>query len=209
MLDSRHWKLAEESLPFQLDGDMVPTSRTASRRTWISSAEGRVTSVGDGHAFIDGEHAASLRHALPASIDLTPLIGKRVRVTLMHAAPSLASDAGVTQTLTITGEGGRLLLVAHSGHVRGNTHMLGKVSVYVALSQRPGGPMVFGTARLQSLVRVGDSVRVRDGEHLYVLSFHARAANGNASYVITSGALWSERASERTTDPANDCVRGA
>jgi len=81
--------------------------------------------------------------------------------------------------------------------VKGNAHQLGKLAVYVALSQRPGGPMVFGTARLQSLVRVGDSVRVRDGEDIYVLHFHARpataaTANG-AAYVIASEDLWSDR----------------
>jgi hypothetical protein len=193
VLDSRHWKLAEASLPFQLDGDSVPTSRTTSRRTWISSAEGRITSVGEGHAFIEGEHSAALRHSLPAYVDLTPLIGRRVRITLMHTAPSLAADAGVTQTLTIAGTDGRLYVIAHAGHVRGNAHTLGKVSVYVALSQRPGGPMVFGTARLQSLVRVGESVRVRDGEDLYVMSFQSRPANGTAAYVITSGELSRDR----------------
>jgi hypothetical protein len=196
VLDSRHWKLAEASLPFQLDGDSVPTSRTASRRTWISSAEGRITRVGEGHAWIEGEHSAALRHALPAHVDLAPLVGRRVRITLMHAAPSLATDAGVTQTLTIAGTDGKVYVIAHSGHVRGNAHTLGKVSVYVALSQRPGGPMVFGTARLQSLVRVGESVRVRDGEDLYVLYFEARPANGNASYVITRGELSRDRTSD-------------
>ena len=196
MLDSRHWKLAETQLPFQLDGDMVPTSRTSSRRTWISSAEGSIARIGEGHAWIEGEHSAALRHALPEQIDLAPLVGRRVRITLVHTAPSAAYDVGITQTLTIAGTDGRIYVIAHSGHVRGNAHTLGKVSVYVALSQRPGGPMVFGTARLQSLVRVGDSVRVRDGEDLYVMCFHARLANGTASYVITRGEL--------TRDAANN-----
>jgi hypothetical protein len=190
VLDSRHWKLDEASMPFQLDGDLVPTSRTTSRRTWISSAEGGVVRVGESHAWIAGEHAVALRHTLPDPIDLRALIGRRVRVTLVC---STAPDGSVTQTLTISGDDGRLYLVAHAGHVKGNMHTLGSLSVYVALSQRPGGPMVFGTSRLQSLVRVGDTVKVQDGNDSYVLHFQSRPTNGSASYVIANKELWHER----------------
>lgn len=193
MLDSRHWKLEEAaaSMPFLLDGEAIPTSRTASRRTWISSAEGEVSRVAPGKLCIVGEHPVVLHHALPAPVDLAPLARRRVRVTLVHSA---APDGGVTQTLTLGGvggaDGGRLYLVAHAGHVKGNVHTLGRLPVYVALSQRPGGPMVFGTSRLQSLVRVGDSVRVRDGEETYVLHFQARPANGTAWYAIANAEIW-------------------
>jgi hypothetical protein len=194
VLDSRHWKLAESapSLAFELDGDAIPTSRTGARRTWISSAEGVVARFdgGSGEAtnrvWIAGECALSLRHSLPRSIDLGPLLGRRVRVTLVHV---VAEGGAVTQTLTVTGEDRRVYLVAHVGAVNGIMHTLGALSVYVALSQRPGGPMVFGTARLQSLVRVGDDVRVKDGDQEYVLHFHSRGAAG-ASYVIASKDLW-------------------
>lgn len=194
MLDSRHWKAAEPvasmPLPFALDGDGVPTSRSSTRRTWITSAEGVVAHVGDAHLRIEGEQVVALRYALPEGTNLLPLLGKRVRVTLVSTT---APDGGITQTLTLSGDDGRLYLVAHAGHVKGNAHALGKLSVYVALSQRPGGPMVFGTSRLQSLVRVGDSVRVRDGESVYVLHFQSRHSNGiAASYVIANDAVWSD-----------------
>jgi hypothetical protein len=192
LLDSRHWKNHDTLLPFQLDGDAVPTSRTASRRTWITSVEGGVSRVGEAHAWITGEHDVALRHTLPAEVDLTPLIGRRARVTIVNTA---APDGGVTQSLTITGTGGdaRLYLVAHAGHVKGNAHMLGKLPVYVALSQRPGGPLVFGTARLQSLVRVGDSVKARDGDDTYVLRYQSRPTSGNVAYVIANLEVWRDR----------------
>ena len=100
MLDSRHWKTAEAaaSMPFQLDGDAVPTSRTASRRTWVSLAEGVVSRVSGERVWIDAEDPVSLRHSIGPDIDLRLLLGRRVRATLLHVA---ALDAGLTQTLTI------------------------------------------------------------------------------------------------------------
>ncbi len=102
----------------------------------------------------------------------------------MHVA-----EAGVAQTLTIATESGKPLLIAHAGPVRGLAHTLGATTVYVALSQRPGGPMVFGTSRVQSLVRQGDHLRVRDGDDVYVLHFESRGAS-EASYAIAEESLW-------------------
>jgi hypothetical protein len=96
---------------------------------------------------------------------------------------------GLSQTLTVTDSGSRLLLVAHAGQTRGVTHTLGKLHVYVALSQRTQGPMVFGTSRLQSIVRVGDHVRVRDGEEVFVLQFQSRCGSA-ARYAIGVEELW-------------------
>lgn len=188
MLDSRHWKSAEvaSTMPFQLDGDAVPTSRTTSRRTWVSLAEGVVSRVSGSQLWIDDDVPVSLRHSISPDVDLRLLLGRRVRATLLHVA---ALDAGLTQTLTIAASDEAPLVIAHAGLVRGVAHTLGKTTVYVALSQRPGGPMVFGTARVQSLVRLGDHVRVRDGETTYVMSFQSRGTH-DATYVIADESLW-------------------
>jgi hypothetical protein len=173
-------------MPFQLDGDAIPTSRTSSRRAWISTADGVIVRVSGGVVCIEGDTTVSLRHTLPAQLDLCALLGRRVRVTLVHVA---TIDGAMTQTLTIAGCDGNPLLIAHDGTVRGNAHVLGKLQVYVALSQRPGGPMVFGTSRVQSLVRAGDHVRVRSDDDVYVMCFHSRGQN-EARYAIAEESLW-------------------
>jgi hypothetical protein len=189
VLDSHHWKGAEVAakMPFHLDGDAVPTSRTSSRRTWMSLAEGTVTLVEPFVVRIDGEAPIRLRHCLPPSFELGALLGQRVRVTLAHAA---TLDAGLTQTLSITGQDGRLLVLGYSGEARAMSHSLGRLDVYVAFSQRPGGPMVFGTSRLQSIVREGDHIRVRCGAEAYVMHFDSRRGR-DATYAITTEELWS------------------
>ncbi len=187
MLDSRHWKSAETAaaLPFQLDGDAIPTSKSSSRRSWVSTAEGVIERVERGAIRI-GDSRALLRHSIPASFEMSALLGRRVRVTLLHV---VAVDSGLAQTLTVTGVDGELLLVAHAGEVRSIAHRLGDLQVYVALSQRPGGPMVFGTARVQAIVREKDHLRVRDDDETYVLQFESRAGN-SATYAIGREELW-------------------
>ena len=188
MLDSHNWKAAHSAakMPFHLDGDAIPTSRTSSRRTWISTADGIVSRVERGALAIEGESLVSLKHSIPASFDLSGLLGRRVHVALLHAS---TLDSGLTQTLTIGGWDGDPLVIAHSGEARGASHSLGSLQVYVALSQRPGGPMVFGTSRLQSLVREGDHIRVRDGDETYVMQFESRRGR-EATYAIAIEELW-------------------
>ena len=190
MLDSRRWKEAYEAaeVPFHLEGDAVPASRTSSRRTWISTADGVVAGVAPSVLRIEGESEAalSLKHAVPASFELGMLLGRRVRVALLHVS---SVDAGLTQTLTISDGDANPLLIAHAGEARGLSHWLGSTLVYVALSQRPAGPMVFGTSRVQSIVRAGDHIRVRDGDETYVMQFERRSGR-EATYAIGLEDLW-------------------
>ncbi len=188
MLDSQPWKATETSarLPFHLDGDAVPASTTSARRSWISAAEGVVTRVEASTLWVAGDTVVSLQHCVPRSFDLTPLAGRRVRLALLHVS---SLDAGLAQTLTIAGAGGDPLLIAHAGEARGIAHALGKLNVYVALSQRQGGPMVFGTARLQSIVRAGDHIRVSRERDTYVMQFESRSGR-DATYAIGAEELW-------------------
>jgi hypothetical protein len=194
LLDSQYWKMvhADAQVPFHLEGEAVPTSRSNSRRTWISTADGVVDRVTSGAGpqgsslSVDGESRVSLRHSVSRSFELGPLLGRRVRITVLHVS---SLDAGLTQTLTIAGYDGNALLIAHSGEVSGLSHVLGDLHVYVALSQRPGGPMAFGTSRLQSLVRKGDHIRVRDDDDMYVMEFESRRGR-EATYAIGIEDMW-------------------
>ena len=70
MLDSQPWKMAEMAqaaarMPFRLDGDAVPTSRTSSRRSWLSTADGIVCRVEESTVRIEDESVVALRHSIP------------------------------------------------------------------------------------------------------------------------------------------------
>ena len=49
--------------------------------------------------------------------------------------------------------------------------------------------MAFGTSRVQSLVREGDHIRVRDGDEGYVMQFESRRGR-DATYAIGADELW-------------------
>jgi hypothetical protein len=68
--------------------------------------------------------------------------------------------------------------------------------LHAALSQRPLGPLVIGTAELQCLVPVGQSalLRLRDGSRFRALLIKRRD-DGTASYVIADASLFAEKPS--------------
>lgn len=187
MLDSHQWRDASAARKgFRLEGESIPTGQGASRRSWISTAEGVVVRVEGSQVRLDGPPPVTLEHAVPASFELGPLLGRRVRVAIMHAT---AADGGTSQTLTVSGYDGMALLIAHTGEVRGVSHVLATVHIYAALSQRPGGPMAFGTAKVQALVREGNHIRVRDDDEMYVMQFESRRGR-EATYAIGLEDFW-------------------
>jgi hypothetical protein len=190
VLDSKDWKVAQAAakMPFQLDGDAIPTSTTSSRRSWISATDGVIARVEPSTVWIEGDSLVSLKHSVPVAFELSALLGRRVRIALLHVS---SVDGGLAQTLTITSVFGNPLVIAHCGEARALSHTLGSVHVYVALSQRPGGPMVFGTSRLQSIVRAGDHIRVRvpDEHETYVMQFESRRGR-EATYAIGVEDIW-------------------
>jgi hypothetical protein len=84
-------------------------------------------------------------------------------------------------------------MIAHYGPARGNRHEVGGMQLRAALSQRDGGPIVFGTPELQCVVEVGEHVTVRHTCGEYVMHFVARTAEGDAAYVIVDRRLWRSR----------------
>jgi translation elongation factor EF-1beta len=185
VLDSQPWRCVEAvpAIAFGLQGN----TSVRSRKTWISSAEGIVTSAKEGCLWIEDVEEVALTYAVPESIDLSRLVGARVRATLTNT-PIAGGPAG--QLLTLTDYIGRILLVGHYGPAPGNTHSLGATQVRAALSQRHNGPIAFGTAELQCLVHVGEHVEVSDESGSWVMELVARTAVGYAAYVIVDRRLY-------------------
>jgi len=183
------WKCVEAVQPirFALEGDTAILPRRVARRASIRAAEGRVESVADGRLWLADGSDVALVFDLPSAIDLRPIVGTRARITLRDE-PLASGPMG--QLLTIADEDGRARVVACYGEAQGSTHVLGDMEVRVALSQRAGGPIVFGTSQLQCIVNVGDHVEVSDARGAWIMHVVARSAAGYAAYVIVERALW-------------------
>ena len=189
MVDSGQWRCVEAvpAIAFSIDGLGAVREREPATRGWLTEAQGCVQEV-EPQALQLGPDAL-LTHALTAAVSLAVLRGTTVKAALHDELPARGPRV---QTLRLTG-GGRLLLVARFGPA-GQTHALGGLQLRTSLSQRPRGPMTFGTDRLQYVVHVGQHVRLggRDGE--YVVHVAARTAIDYVAYVIVERSLWvSER----------------
>jgi len=193
MLDSQRWKCVEAvpAIAFSIDGLSAVRAKRGSRRGWLTVAEGRVDEVTERYLVL--EDAVRLVFSLPPRLDLRPLRGTHVQLALDDEP---ASGGPRAQTLSITDIEGRPRFIGRFGPAE-RMHALGVSRVHTALSQRPNGPMAFGTDKLQYVVQVGEHVRVRELAHEYVVYFVARTAFDYAAYVIADTALWvsSRRAS--------------
>jgi hypothetical protein len=128
-----------------------------------------------------------LRGGLPAELDLRPLGGLSFRVTTFEEP----GPRGTSRTLVVSGTDAHVWLIAHHGEVFEQRHTLGKLDLRAALSQRPDGALIVGTAELQCMLDVGEEARVHDGDNEYVVCFTARTGTG-ASYVIADARLWKQ-----------------
>jgi hypothetical protein len=189
VLDSAPWKCVEAvpAIGFSLEGNSAVRVHPPRRKTSITAAEGRVTSIADGRLWLTHGNAASLKFSLPRSIDLHALVDRRVRMTLRNEP---LANGPISQLLTIADADGRARLIAHYGPVQGQVHSLGTMDVCASLSQRQGGPMIFGTSLLQCVVFAGEEVTIHDGTSSYVMHFVARMVAGYAAYVIVERSLW-------------------
>jgi hypothetical protein len=188
-VESQRWRCVEAvpALLFSVEGPGVVDAGRGPRLGRLTVAEGLVHEV-DAHTLVlEGD--VRLCFFLPERVDLTSLLGQHVKLALNDET----STAGPhPQTLSITDAAGRPLVVARFGPA-GHVHTIGRSRVRGSLSQRPDGPMVFGTDRLQYVVQVGQHVRVCDGSGDLVVCFVARTAYDYVAYVIVDRALWTER----------------
>lgn len=143
-----------------------------------------------------GKRDVEVPHDLPLSVRLTQLVGKPVRITTVDDGQVLGAESA-GRTMTVSDTSGRVWLVARTGTVSGCSHALCGASgespsvLHAALSQRPAGPLVIGTAELQWLVTEGvpATLPMSDGSSYCVL-LAARRPNGTASYVIADASLF-------------------
>jgi hypothetical protein len=186
VLDSQRWKCVEAVPPllFSIEGQTALRGREPGRRGWLTIAQGRVDGVGEHHVILESD--VTLAYVVPPRVDLRPLHGAYVKITLTDEPASAGPRA---QTLTISDEAGHPWLLARFGPP-GQTHALGRSRLRTTLSQRPDGPMAFGTEKLQYMVQVGEHVRVHEPVGEFVVHFAARTAYDHVAYVIARKALW-------------------
>lgn len=155
-------------LRVQLPGRVVTTARGIVKRT----LEDRLV-LGKPGRSSDEVHVG---YALPASIDLRPLAGRRVHLTLdeEEAAP----DGRVAQTLAIRTHDDHLWLVARRGCLRDDVHAFAGAPAPVTVSPKEGGPVVVSVADLPTIVAPGGEARFRIGESRYVVELVSRDERG-------------------------------
>jgi hypothetical protein len=175
-------------LYFSLSGDtsVVPQGAVVGSR--IRSAEGVASLASSACLRLDVPgRRIELAHNLPASLDLTPLLGHSLRVTLVEET----TTAGLpSQTLTLCGALGQVWLIARLGPVRGVVHAIGGAEVHAALSRRPDGPLVVGTRELQGLAYPGGHMRLPGPSGTIVVEFVARVSSDTAAYVLAEEAVY-------------------
>jgi hypothetical protein len=186
VVDSQRWKCVEAvpAIAFSVEGTTAVRAKEPSARGWLTVAEGVVERLEEQRLELDGD--VTLSFTLPARARLEPLVGSRVKLALREEPAGAGPRA---QTLVVADERGRTRLVARYGSA-GQTHTIGMTRVRTALSQRPHGPMAFGTDRLQYVVHVGQHVPMRYAADEFVVSFVARTAFDYVAYVVAERALW-------------------
>jgi hypothetical protein len=191
VVDSQRWKCVEAvpAFRFGLDGVSAVRDHDVGRRGWLTTAEGVVGEVGERHLVMGGEIVLS--HSLPGCLSLWALRGTRVRLGLHDERSSSGPRA---QTLVVgVREGGSNVvtkLVARFGPA-GVEHVIGpSLRVRTALSQRSGGPMTFGTERLQYVVHVGRHAQLADAHGEYVVHVDSRTAFDYVAYAVVDRSLW-------------------
>lgn len=130
----------------------------------------------------------SVGYHLPASVDVRPLIGRRVRVTLEEEPlPKLRTE----QTLTIRAAATDHLWLAARHDADGEaTHAIGGKLVRVTCSPNAGGPLVVDAGDVHRIVPPrGEARLVLEGAR-YVVELAPRDGAGGVSYFIADERLW-------------------
>jgi hypothetical protein len=129
----------------------------------------------------------ALGYRLPASLDLRPLVGRRVRLTLEEEPPS---GGRCGQTLTLRTADDHVWLIARCGGAQDVAHSIGGAALRVSVSPRDDGPLVVATPGLQHIVPPGGETEMTIGASRYVVELVARDASGGAAYFIADARLW-------------------
>jgi hypothetical protein len=127
---------------------------------------------------------ASLCYHLPASIDLRPLVGRKVRLVV----GAVQSPTTRGRLLTIHDDREGVWLVAHHGSNPLWQNVDG-VDLSVAAWPELGGLLVVGPPGQTCVVEPGASTRIRCGASRYVVEL-VSLERGAAAYVIADERLW-------------------
>ncbi|HEX8792072.1 MAG TPA: hypothetical protein VF765_14050 [Polyangiaceae bacterium] len=156
-----------------------PRRATSAR---LSRAEGVVKHVDEERLHIGtpgfrNEHA-QLEYHLPASLDLRPLVGRRVHVEIAQG-----------RTLTIWGDTGRLWLVAHRGR-DAFWQSVGGFDLCVSISKEAEEMVVVGPGGQSHILRCGESARITCGSRSWIVELVAYYEPGEGAYFIADASLW-------------------
>jgi hypothetical protein len=129
---------------------------------------------------------ASLAYHLPASLDLRPLLGRRVQIEHERRC---RSDGEIEETLTIRGRDGRLWLVAHVGQSPFWQNVEG-VDVSLSVAKDAQELRVAGTPGRDHLLQSGEYARMICGRRDLVAELVECSETGEAAYFLADASLW-------------------
>jgi hypothetical protein len=179
---------AVATVAFRIDGEHPAVVRHESTNAAFTEATGLAKRIDEDCVLLGtpgaSVHAVSMMYRLPASIDLRPLLGRRLRL-------SLVDEPGPTfgQTLTIGTLDGRVWLVARYGGTDGVTHDLAGARVRVRLSPKEYGPLVVTALDLEHVLGPGSDAPMSIGNRRFVVEHLARD-RGCVAYLIADQSLW-------------------
>jgi hypothetical protein len=180
------------ALSFFVAGPPPSVLRARRGRSVVTRARGRVKRIQEDLVILgtpgSPANEVTVGYHLPASIDLRPLVGRRVHLTLDEEEE--ASGDRCEQTLTVRTHDERVWLIARWGEIEYASHALGNVVLRLTLSPDEGGPLVVATPELHHAVAPGGEARMRIGLARYVVELLSRDASGHAAYLIADAGLW-------------------
>jgi hypothetical protein len=127
----------------------------------------------------------TLGYRLPASIDLRPLVGRRVRATLEQES----TRAGCSQTLVIRTADDHEWLIARCGVATESIYTLGGAVVGVNLGGDARSALVVIAPSSRHVVPPGGEARIRVGASRFVVELVSRD-DTMAAYTIVDDRLW-------------------
>jgi hypothetical protein len=158
----------------------------------VAQARGIVKRIEEDHLVL-GTPGSKAREVLvgfrlPASVDVRPLIGRRVRLALEEEP----RPRGVAeQTLTVrAATDGHVWLVARRAGEGEATHAVGDTKVRVTGSPNDGGALVVAAGDLRRIVPPGGDARIALGGARYVFEHTLRDPAGCAAYFLADDRLW-------------------
>jgi hypothetical protein len=179
-------------LSFFIAGAEPSVVRMQRARRLATQAQGLVKRIDEERVILgtpgSSTNEITVGYRLPASLDLRPLVGRRVCVALEEEEPP--SGGRSWQTLTMRAPDDRVWLVARYGEVHEVTHSFGAAVVRVTLSPNDGGPLVVAPPEVQHIVAPGGEARMRVGASRYVVELVSRNESGCAAYFIADDRLW-------------------